>query len=558
VDTLKKLSIAIVTLALLINSINHATGGGRADLSIPLQGINITENYIFIATPPALYSVMSFGKGDEETWTLCKGLADPMCVAAPSINVSNQLPPCDASITTNCVQSVYAIDSTGAKTEGIFQKLATSESQYDYPASEINNLPQGKGQGGIWKIPGVTHSGAGDSYFVSTVLRGWLEKPANTRVTTEEVFFGGFESAIAPVNELSGMFAQSYPVDSTLNDGSGKKVKAGSGLPFGGESAYMNSCVMVGSGVCYTEKEFPKDYRFGMTVKLAKKLSGWFHGRIYNPIIDVIDAGKGQTLTFEAFPVLVPALYEKVPTANLTPELRSYLSSNREFSMGSSNFMPGNSGKDALEMAGFWIPVVKDKATSSRTSWIVRNLDGNQDADVRSCSSEDGKLAGIVTTNSLVYSAGPPTYNKAEGSLDYTVLSPHYTAAGEEAIGSYDLVLRSDVARCIYGFSRAPIQATISIINPEGDNKVATTLVREKNGWLTLSAKGFTYSSPTIRVTLSQEAEPTPEVTAKPVAPKVTKKAQSITCLKGKVKKVVKGANPACPKGFKKQKMWWE
>jgi hypothetical protein len=158
----------------------------------------------------------------------------------------------------------------------------------------------------------------------------------------------------------------------------------------------------------------------------------------------------------------------------------------------------------------------------------------------------------VVTTNSLAYSAGPPSFNKAEGSLDYQVVSPHFTASGEEAIGSYDLVLRSDVARCIYGFTRAPIQATISIINPDGDNKVATTLVREKNGWLTLSAKGFTYSSPKIRVFLSQEAEPTPAVTSQPTPPKVTKKTQSITCLKGKVKKVVKGLKPVCPKGFKK------
>jgi hypothetical protein len=158
-----------------------------------------------------------------------------------------------------------------------------------------------------------------------------------------------------------------------------------------------------------------------------------------------------------------------------------------------------------------------------------------------------------VTTNALVYSAGPPKYNKAEGSLDYQVLSPHYTAAGQEAIGSYDLALRSDVARCIYGFSRAPIQATISIINPEGDNKVATTLVREKNGWLTLSAKGFTYSSPTIRVILSQEAEATSEVTAKSTTPKMSKKAKTITCTKGKLVKKISGANPKCPSGFKKK-----
>jgi hypothetical protein len=291
-----------------------------------------------------------------------------------------------------------------------------------------------------------------------------------------------------------------------------------------------------------------------VTVILGNKLAGWFHGRIYDPIIEISDSGAGQKITFEAFPVLVPSLYETVATSDLTPEFRTFLSSDRKFSFGSNRFIPGNSGSEAIEMAGYWIPIVKDKATSSRTSWTVRNLDGNEDWSVSQCSSTDGKLAGIVTTNSLVYSAGPPKYNKAEGSLDYKVLSPHFTASGEEAIGSYDLALRSDVARCIYGFTRAPIQASISIINPDGENKVATTLIREKNGWLTLSAKGFTYSSPTIRVFLSQEAEPTPEPTPTPATPKVIKKNKTtITCVKGKATKTVSAIKPKCPSGFKKK-----
>jgi hypothetical protein len=442
------------------------------------------------------------------------------------------------------------VDSSGSKVEGEFLKYATPESENDYSASEINNLPQGKGQGGIWKIAGVTHSGGGDSYFVSTSILGWLEKSANTKVSSQTFVFNKFETGIVPVNEIAGPFEQATPED--FSDYGSLGVIKGSATRVDRPGAEKYSCAMLSNGLCYTEKLFPENYRFGMTVILGNKLAGWFHGRIYDPVIDVSDSGVGQKITFEASPVLVPSLYETVATSDLTPEFRNFLSSGRKFSYGSNRFIPGNSGSEAIEMAGYWIPIVKDKATSSRTSWTVRNLDGNEDWSVSQCSSTDGKLAGIVTTNSLVYSAGPPKYNKAEGSLDYKVLSPHFTASGEEAIGSYDLALRSDVARCIYGFTRAPIQASISIINPDGENKVATTLIREKNGWLTLSAKGFTYSSPTIRVTLSQEAEPTPEATAKPVAPKVTKKAQPITCLKGKVKKVVKGANPTCPKGFKK------
>jgi hypothetical protein len=292
-----------------------------------------------------------------------------------------------------------------------------------------------------------------------------------------------------------------------------------------------------------------------MKVVLGNSMKGWFHGRIFQPVIDVQSNGTGQIVTFEALPVQVPTLYQRVNTSELSTEFKSYLGGNKIFSEGSGYFMPGNAGQDAIEMAGFWLPLVKDKATTSRTYWNVRTLDGEQDSDISRCSDGDGKLAGIVTTNSLVYSAGPPKYNKAEGSLDYKVLSPHLTATGDVAVGSYDLVLRSDVARCIYGFSKAPISGSISIVSESGQNNVATTVINEKNGWLYMSANGFSYSSPTVKIKLSQEAEvvvatptPTPSASAKPVIRAVT-----ITCIKGKTSKKVTAVNPKCPAGYKKK-----
>jgi hypothetical protein len=71
-----------------------------------------------------------------------------------------------------------------------------------------------------------------------------------------------------------------------------------------------------------------------------------------------------------------------------------------------------------------------------------------------------------------------------------------------------------------------------------------------------MTAAGFTFSTPKIKVKLSQEASnpapsatPTPSATAKPVVAKKT----SITCIKGKTSKKVTANNPTCPKGFKKK-----
>jgi hypothetical protein len=105
------------------------------------------------------------------------------------------------------------------------------------------------------------------------------------------------------------------------------------------------------------------------------------------------------------------------------------------------------------------------------------------------------------------------------------------------------------------------VSATISITSGDGSvQNVATTLLSEKNGWMKLSAKNFTFSVPTIRIKLTQEAvkapaEPvvekpaaTASTPAKPIAPK----SISIKCKKGLVTKKIVGAKPVCPKGYKK------
>jgi hypothetical protein len=154
-----------------------------------------------------------------------------------------------------------------------------------------------------------------------------------------------------------------------------------------------------------------------------------------------------------------------------------------------------------------------------------------------------------VTTNASEYLDGPPVFDKSTGALDYKVAATHFEPDGTTIFrGTYDLVMSSKVARCIYGFTSAPISATVSVTSESGANSVATTVVNERNGWLSLGAYNFTYSNPTIRVVLtgtSASAPATPAATSKPVEPK------SITCVKGKVSK--KFFTSKCPAGYKKK-----
>jgi len=114
------------------------------------------------------------------------------------------------------------------------------------------------------------------------------------------------------------------------------------------------------------------------------------------------------------------------------------------------------------------------------------------------------------------------------------------------------------VARCLYNFTSAPIQASISVVNETGENSVSTTVVNEKDGWLRMAAYGFTFSNPTVKVKLTQEVtSPKPVASATPSsspssAPVAANKI-SITCIKGKTTKKVTAVNPKCPTGYKKK-----
>jgi hypothetical protein len=175
-----------------------------------------------------------------------------------------------------------------------------------------------------------------------------------------------------------------------------------------------------------------------------------------------------------------------------------------------------------------------------------------------SCLNSTSEVLGIVSTNATQYLEGPPVFNSATSTLEYKVAAPHLKPDGEVFRGSYDLQLRSAAARCLYGFSNAPISATVEVVSENGEKQVAVTTVNEKDGWLYLSAKGFTFSSPTVSVKLSQEkvvevVAPTPSPTPEPSVKPVAMKKSSITCVKGKTSKKVIAVKPTCPKGYKKK-----
>jgi hypothetical protein len=176
--------------------------------------------------------------------------------------------------------------------------------------------------------------------------------------------------------------------------------------------------------------------------------------------------------------------------------------------------------------------VVNDVASYSNSFWTLNSTPWD---NANKCLQDSSRVLGIVSTNAMGYEGASPKFEN--GFLNYRVTGLHYTADGKTPnLGTYDLLLRSDAARCLYGFSDAPVSAVVSISGAGDTTNVATTVVNEKDGWLKLKAAGFTFSEKSIKVKLTQAG-----------------KKSTITCVKGKVTKKVTAEKPKCPTGYKKR-----
>jgi hypothetical protein len=458
--------------------------------------------------------------------------------------VIHNLPVCSVDDSFDCISAVWAVDATGKKIDGIYQTALPTNFKNDHEPIPSMKLGASRGFGGLWKIPGVVNGGGEDNYFVSMRNDSFAMKESGSLLETHPIYYGQLMAGIVPVKKVFGDFKQSVSGDARTP---GRIAWGSSGVA---RTADGQDCTVADIGFCELPQSFPEGYRFGMSVRLAQNVSGWFHGRIALPQISGKVIGSQREISIEAEPVKISTLDFVVPNAQIPESVRKVIFADVDWGVSGKadgsiqTMLNGLSDPQTMEIMNAMLPVIGDKATKTTQYWSYRALNAWKNPEVQQCSERLQELGGVVTTNALTYSAGPPTYDKETGSLDYKVASPHFAADGSVALGTYDLAIKSSVARCIYGFTNAPIQASISIVGEGGEQKVATTVVNERDGWLYMSAKGFTFSSPTIKIKLSQEAT---------IVPAPVVKKSTITCVKGKLIKKVTATNPKCPSGYKKK-----
>jgi hypothetical protein len=492
---------------------------------------------------------------------ICNTGSEDGCTYSVFSSYRAVLPVCADAADINCISEIFATDATGKKLTVGSSTIFPTNNPQAFAGSKVLNVPRGSGAA-LVSIADAPHAG-GDKYLIKTTLSSSRTGDQTTFATPR------LSASITAVKIIEGDFFDLATETNTAKyDRVGRIAVGTTQMKQGLDAKPSKLCVAASTTQCALAYSIPKEISFGFSVRLNTNLSGWLHGRMKNAAIDYKTTNGITNLTVSANPIAVPVLdvwsksddlsdahvaaYQNqfwggealhYPLTSETGGLPILDSEKTRTGMKNISFkhINGSFSKSSMDNFLLWLPVAKDKAAAMPTQWRLGTMTDNGSGAVKDCLDKEKSLAGVVTTNSTMYLDGPPVFQ--DNTLDYKVASTHLEADGTTVFkGSYELIMSSSVARCIYKFTSAPISATVSITSENGAANAATTVVNEKNGWLTLAAYGFTFSSPTVRVKLMQQ----------PVAPVVAKKS-SITCVKGKTVKKVTAINPLCPKGYKKK-----
>lgn len=482
-------------------------------------------------------------------------------------NYTAVLPFCDSKNTFACIKSVEvstdgknwttssapkayaAIDILGTSyiPTGVVQRRSST-----WEGSPAQNLPPGSNSQ-VVEISSAPHKG-GTSYLVEVAIKAAM-LPANISdamkaflpASARDGLFNSVEFRVIPVKVVPGTCAE---------------ANFARGISSSKESW---------KGFCPVAYNFPDNVQFRMTVELGKYINnfkGWFQGRIGDPFVS--QDNQTGTIVISGKPVKVSVAKAEVP-GPIPAEVDNFRMPKGFTMFGENNIPDFISDSTEYEVIAWWKLLEKymtEKAEAETLVWRMSTLENSKlegyysprgyvAPAMNNCLKDARGVTGIMTTNATVYDAAAPVYDKADQSLSYAVAAPQKDSKGVKKSGEYDLVIREDIATCVWGKGFSKATARVEVTNDNGEQQVATTVMNTRAGWVSFSAKNFHYSAPKIKVKLDIPREPTPTPTptpsATPAAVIPTAKKVTITCVKGNSSKQVTGEKPKCPKGFKKK-----
>lgn len=541
-------------------------------------------------------------KGELVDVKTCSSMNDPNCSNVNAWGASSLFDFCSNPDQLDCIEAVNVTRDSGESLPVKISEEFPGPRPQDYQGDSNVHLPSG-GSTKLITIDGAPHS-AGNQYLLMVTTKSFLSDyffsgfVTNSRRFDNTLFINLFAVKVKQGNFNYRPF--STDLKEYLNHFSKSGWGPDGGTILGSWIDEGNNCVLNSATVCASPVPIPLDLNFKVSVRTSfkpgAKTGSWFSGRVTNLSVKSSTRSNGGYLfevggapivsptvsgfiKFQDVPESLNDFYKTHPNQAYGGIIFSDSNSNMSYTEARSNLEPSTwsfdrrlseYNSDSMEEFVRWLPLLGDKAAKMPTLWSVvqiysgrlggGSMYGTQ-AQIQSqaevnCLEAASSIAGFVATNATQFIDTWPTFNKVDGSLEYTVAAPHFEPDGKTVFkGTYDLAINEDVARCIYGFSAAPIKATVQVTSSTGQEQIATTTLRRENGILFMSAKGFTFSSPTIKVRLYQDKAAETTQAAEAVTVNVNKKtrviSKSISCTRGSALRKISGTNPKCPKGYR-------
>jgi hypothetical protein len=461
-------AIAFALPALLVSTavIGATSSAGAAETVVedeqwpnPMAAIPGLHGMILEDTAPSgggTVSVMSTTSPSAGE-LLCSSLASAPCVNADNYYYQAMLAPCSASIAIDCIEGITSISPTQVSVPGTYKEMFPKKGANEFDGSVAQGVPMGRTPS-LWTLSGAPHA-FGSDYVVMVSVGGDKSMGSKRSLTASIVPVNVFDTGCDTRYESCSIDVHRQQYD---NNGKGKISFAGNAADYG----KYRCVVWAEEGRCVLGHAFPAGFSYELKIRLASEPVGWLHGRMKDPNIDFATIDGKTTVSITAAPVRVPTVAAVAMWADLPADIQKWFIDNCPAACGtraglSSDPLQSNAiaGSRVYSEAAFnelklLTNFIKDKATVLTSQWRVRTLSPGEMGSAASCISNATGVTGIVTTNSLLYSEGPPAFNAETKTLNYKVASPHYEKDGvTEFKGTYNLTVRDDIAECLYGFS---------------------------------------------------------------------------------------------------------
>lgn len=444
---------------------------------------------------------------------ICTSVADSACGTNSSFYFRAVLGPCATSEAVDCIESVTAIQNSITE-KGTFSRYFPNHGVTDFVGSSEIGVPDGVAPG-LWNFPSVPHA-FGSTYQVTVLIAG--SSANGNSLNSSRSFFAN----ITPVSVFQtncSVQSNGHCMD-TYYEGSNNGMPA---VRFAGVAADQDGgfrCQNWGeNSQCALKHAFPEGVRFVLNVRLRKSPNGWLHGRMSDPSASIASTSSGAvSLSVEAAPVKVPVVAKSVAWSSLPASLQPFFETcstcgsrqpvNDLSNPATRNLVstPPAFKSTSFEQLELWKSFINDSAYAMPSVWNVRTLSESEMSSAPSCISKGQGITGIVSTNATLYAEGPPSYDSVKGALNYKVSAPHFQKDGTTPfLGYYGLLLREDIAECLYGAPNFGSTGSVVVQDADGTLKSATSAFSQSGGWFRFVASGYTHSAPRISAKLTPQ-----------------------------------------------------